>query len=77
MKNTIKNIGLKNDLKEIVGNPTNIGNVSKGDVSGNSIEVTFNDPQAFSSYTYYENESLRDADYQELERLISENNVGE
>jgi hypothetical protein len=77
MKNTIKNIGLKNDLKEIIGNPTNISKISKGDVSGNSIEVTFKNPQAFSSYTYYENESLRDADYQELERLISENNVGE
>lgn len=75
MKNKIVNIGLKNDLKEIVGNPTNISNVSKGDVSGNSIEVTFNDPQAFSSYTYYENETLRDADFKELERLISENNV--
>lgn len=77
MKNKIVNIGLKNDLKEIVGKPTNIGNVSKGDVSGNSIEVTFNDPQAFSSYTYYENETLRDSDYQELERLINESNVTE
>lgn len=74
MKNTIKNLGLKSDLKEILNNPTNIGNVSKGDVSGNSIEITFNEPLAFSSYTYYENESERDADFDVLQTLIKNQN---
>jgi hypothetical protein len=76
MKNKIVNIALKNDLKQILKDPTKYVEVRKGDVSGFSIEIE-EDPQAFSSYTYYDNENLRDADYQELERLISENNVTE
>jgi hypothetical protein len=77
MKNKIVNIALKNDLKNFLKNPNNIGEVRKGEVSGASIEVEEKDPQSFSSYTYYENEKLRDADFEELQTLIKENNVAE
>jgi hypothetical protein len=74
MKNKLVNIALKNDLKNFLKNPTKIGEIRKGDVSGFSIEVEEKDPQSFSSYTYYENEKLRDADFEELQTLIKENN---
>ncbi len=74
MKTNIVNIALKNDLKEILSNPSKIVSVSKGDVSGFSIEVEENDPQSFSSYTYHEDEKLRDADFDELQTLIKQNN---
>jgi hypothetical protein len=73
MKTNIINIALKRDLNEIVSNPKNITRVSKGDVSGNSIEVEFKEPVSFSSYTYYDNENNRDKDLTELENLIQEN----
>lgn len=75
MKNKIVNIALKNDLKQILKNPTKFGEVRKGEVSGFSIEIEEKDPQSFSSYTYYENEKLRDADFEELQSLIKESNV--
>lgn len=74
MKNKIVNIALKNDLKEILVNPSNIASVTKGELSGFSIEVEEKEPQSFSSYTYYEDEKLRDADFDELQTLIKENN---
>jgi hypothetical protein len=77
MKNKIVNIALKNDLKQILKDPTKYGEVRKGDVSGFSIEVEEKDPHSFSSYTYYENEKLRDEDFEELQTLIKENNVAE
>jgi hypothetical protein len=72
MKNKIVNIGLKNDLKEILTNPENIHYITKGSVSGYSIEICFKEPLSFSSYTYYNNEQLRDSDLVELEKQISE-----
>ena len=74
MKNKIVNIALKNDLKEILENPSNIASVTKGEVSGFSIEIEEKEPQSFSSYTYHEDEKLRDADFDELQTLIKENN---
>ena len=74
MKNKIVNIALKNDLKEILVNPNKIASVTKGEVSGFSIEIEEREPQSFSSYTYYENEKLRDADFDELQTLIKVNN---
>ena len=70
MKKDIVNIALKNDLKSILGNPDNVVKVFKGGVSGFSIEIEFKEPQTFSSYTYYELESLRDADWETLQSLI-------
>jgi len=74
MKNKIVNIALKNDLKGILENTSNVASVTKGEVSGFSIEIEEKEPQSFSSYTYYENEKLRDADFDELQTLIKENN---
>ena len=64
---------LKNDLKQILQKPNKIVSVEKGTVSGFSIEIEETDPQSFSSYTYYEDEKLRDADFDELQTLIKEN----
>jgi hypothetical protein len=72
MKNKILNIGLKNDLKVILENPGNVSRVEKGTVSGFSIEVYFKEEMAFSSYVYYEDQKLRDADFDELQRLIKD-----
>jgi len=74
MKNKLVNIALKNDLRNFLKNPNKIAKVWKGDVSGASIEIEETDPQSFSSYTYYENEKLRDEDFEELQTLIKENN---
>lgn len=74
MKSKIVNIALKNDLKEILSNPSKIASVEKGTVSGFSIEIEEKDPQSFSSYTYHEDENLRDADFDELQTLIKQNN---
>lgn len=74
MKNKIVNIALKNDLKGILENTSNVASVTKGDVSGFSIEIEEKEPQSFSSYTYHEDEKLRDADFDELQTLIKENN---
>lgn len=68
----MKNKSLKSDLKTILAEPENISKISKGGVSDFSIEIEFIMPATFSSYIYYENKSIRDADFQELEELISE-----
>jgi hypothetical protein len=75
MKTKIVNIALKNDLKKILETPTKFGEVSKGDVSGFSIELEEKDPQSFSSYTYYDYEKLRDADFDELQTLLKSKDV--
>lgn len=75
MKNKIVNIALKNDLKEILANPSNHGEVTKGNMSGFSIEVEVKEPLSFGSYTYYENETLRDADFEILLQLIKDNPI--
>jgi len=75
MKINILNIALKNDLKKILKDPTKFGKISKGDVSGFSIELEEKTPQSFSSYTYYEDEKLRDSDFNELQTLLSSKNV--
>ena len=68
----MKNKSLKSDLKTILAEPENINNITKGGVSNFSIEIAFVMPPTFSSYIYYDNESTRDEDFQELEVLISE-----
>lgn len=38
----------------------------KGTISGNSIEVEENDPDSFTSFTYYEDSDSRDSDFEIL-----------
>jgi len=69
MKNTINiklnNVALKNDLNEILENNYE---VSKGTVSGNSIEMV--EGNSLSSYTYYGKEKERDEDLKTIEELL-------
>lgn len=41
----------------------------KGTVSGHSIEIVENDPESFTSFTYYEDEAGRDSDFNILAQL--------
>jgi hypothetical protein len=66
----MKNRGLKNDLKEILSNTSNI-RVKKGGVSMHSIEIEFIEEASFSSYIYYDRVNERDDDLSELELLIN------
>ena len=68
----MKNRSLKSDLKTILAEPENISNITKGGVSDFSIEIEFIMPATFSSYIYYEKETIRDEDFHELQGLISE-----
>jgi hypothetical protein len=63
------NRGLKNDLKEILSDTSNI-RVRKGGVSMHSIEIEFIEETSFSSYIYYDKVAERDADFLELETLL-------
>lgn len=74
MKNTLNNACLKNDLKDILNNPNNVGSISKGDVSKCSIMISFKEPVSFVSYTYYEREAKRDSDYETLLQIIEDGN---
>lgn len=64
------NRGLKNDLKAILSDTSNI-RVKKGGVSMHSIEIEFIEETTFSSYVYYDRVSERDEDLSELELLIN------
>jgi hypothetical protein len=68
----MRNKSLKNDLKEILSDTSNI-RVKKGGVSMHSIEIEFIEETTFSSYIYYDKASERDADFSELELLLLEN----
>jgi len=63
------NIVLKNDLKELTEKVKNI-EITKGDISGNSIEVTELETNSQSSYVYYDRDADRDRDYELLLELI-------
>ena len=65
------NQALKKDLKELLEDPTNISILKKGTVSGNSIELQTIIPTSLYSYVYYENQALRDEEYNKLETLIN------
>ncbi len=71
MSNVFVNVVLKNDLKELKENVNNF-EISKGDVSGNSIEIMDNTTQSQSSYVYYDRKGDRDKDYELLLELIKE-----
>lgn len=61
----LNNRTLVNDLTEILEKKYEI---SKGDVSGNSIEVK--EGRSFTSYCYYGNEKKRDEDLKTIEELL-------
>ena len=63
------NIVLQKDLNDISKNITGF-EISKGSVSGNSIEIFEKDTKSESSYVYYENSADRDNDYELLLELI-------
>jgi hypothetical protein len=69
MSNVFVNIVLKNDLKELKQKVNDI-EISKGDVSGNSIEITELETNSQSSYVYYDRAGDRDRDYELLMELI-------
>ena len=41
-------------------------------VSGFSIEIREDDPESFTSFTYYKNENERDSDYELLLKMKNE-----
>jgi len=69
MSNLFVNVVLKNDLKNITKNIDGF-EISKGSVSGNSIEITEKSTQSESSYVYYERDGDRDKDYDLLLEII-------
>jgi hypothetical protein len=70
MSNVFVNIVLKNDLKDITKNIAGF-EISKGNVSGNSIEIIEKETQSESSYVYYDRDGDRDKDYELLLELIN------
>jgi hypothetical protein len=70
MSKVFVNIVLKNDLKSLTENLNDL-EISKGTVSGNSIEITEKSTQSESSYVYYERDGDRDKDYELLLELIN------
>lgn len=69
----MKNIALKNELKELLSNSTNIV-VTKGSVSGCSIEIEHkNEPLCYDSLCYNGKVADRDSDFIELTALLEVN----
>lgn len=62
---------LQNSLEDILAEPMNVS-ITKGSVSGNSIEVLFIREQSFESFLYQSNVSARDKDLVELVKKIKE-----
>ena len=66
----MKSRQLESDLKTILKNTDNIKSVTKGDVSGASIEIEYKEPVSIDSFVYYKNLADRDIDYSDLMKLI-------
>ena len=64
------NISLKSDVKDLLLHSKNIMNIKKGIVSNFSIEIELKEPEAHSSYIYYDKEISRNLDFVELEKLV-------
>ncbi len=62
---------LQNSLEEILSEPMNVS-ITKGSVSGNSIEVLFIREQSFESFLYQGNAKERDKDLVELVKKVKE-----
>jgi hypothetical protein len=70
----MKNTALNKELTQIISNP-NLISINKGGVSGASIEVNYETPPTFDSFVYYSKTKERDADYEELIKLVGKNKV--
>ena len=68
LKYKLKNRALEKDLKDIL---TNNLDITKGPVSGNSIELI--DGTSYTSYPYYDREQDRDFDFNEVSNFINKN----
>ena len=62
---------LQNSVEDILAEPMNVS-ITKGSVSGNSIEVLFIREQSFESFLYQSNVSAKDKDLVELVKKIKE-----
>ena len=62
----MKNTSLKRDLEKLMKAISNIKNIRKGRVSGNSIEIEFIENASVASYIYYEDRKTRNSDLDEL-----------
>lgn len=67
----MKNVSLKRSLDEILQNPQNVV-VKKGTISGNSIEIEYQNSNENQSFCYYNNENDRDADLNNVINLLKE-----
>lgn len=68
----MNNVSLKNDLNEILEKSNDLV-IEKGGISGNSISIYYlSSNEDFGTYTYYANETNRDADFDALQSLIKE-----
>lgn len=67
----MKNQSLKRSLDEILKDPQNVI-VRKGSISGNSIEVEFQNTTENQSFCYYNNEKDRDTDIENVVSLLKE-----
>jgi hypothetical protein len=74
IKSKLSNLGLKNDIELILAEPKNILKIEKGigKVTNFSIEIWFEEPLAFSSYVYYENETRMNKDFKNLSKIIDD-----
>jgi len=64
----MKNLILGRNVKYLIENLPNVAKISKGDVSGLSIEIQTIDPESFDSYLY-KDKLTRDYDFDELIEL--------
>lgn len=71
MNNNFLNHVLKSDIKDLIKNIDNL-TITKGEISGNSIEIEDSVTQSQSSYVYYSRTDDRDKDFNELLNLIAE-----
>jgi hypothetical protein len=69
MGKTFINTLLKNDIKELQKN-LKVIEITKGDVSGNSIEIYEKITKSYNSYVYYSRSIDRDKDYQLLLEML-------
>jgi hypothetical protein len=71
MKENFLNIVLKSDFKDLKKNADKLI-ITKGNVSGYSIEIEDTTTQSQSSYIYYERDGDRDKDFELLLKTINE-----
>jgi hypothetical protein len=71
MKENFLNIVLKSDFKDLKKNADKLI-ITKGNVSGYSIEIEDTTTQSQSSYIYYERDGDRDKDIELLLKTINE-----